>query len=145
LTYGYQYGYKKQQQALKLSYSTQALITIYHGYQDEADLQAFDFWDVMARYQGQDHAYIIRRVKLQDLVKIKVPDADPTRVYGPDARYGYRGYSGLRGRFSGGSCVLLASGRADLIYLVAHQGTYAYLCGLILVKKTGILPFTLSS
>ncbi len=71
LTYGYQYGYKKQQQALKLSYTTQALITIYLGYQDEADLQAFDFWDVTARYQGQDHAYIIGRVKLQDLVKIK--------------------------------------------------------------------------
>lgn len=71
LTYGYKYAYKKQAQDLSLTYTSQALVTIYLGYQDEQYLNHFDFWDVSARYQGREHNYLIGRVKLKDLIRIK--------------------------------------------------------------------------
>lgn len=71
LRYGYAYEYKKQQQANQLTYTTEVLLKVYLGYEDEAMLQHFDFWDVEARHQTADHSYLIGRVKLTDLVKVK--------------------------------------------------------------------------
>jgi homoserine dehydrogenase len=71
LTYGYAYEYKKMHQALQLHYTDQVLLHVYLGYEDEAMLAHFDFWDVDSRHQGKDHNYIIGRVKLADLVRIK--------------------------------------------------------------------------
>jgi len=69
--YDYKYEYKKQKFFQELSYTDNTLVEIYLRYFDDADLALFNFTEVLEKYLSQNYKYIVGKISLSELLKIK--------------------------------------------------------------------------
>jgi homoserine dehydrogenase len=69
--YNYRYEYKKMKQKKGLAFSNNAIVQVYLRYEEEADLNLFNFEIIRERYSSDDFRYVTGLIKLSNLQKIK--------------------------------------------------------------------------
>ena len=69
--HGYRYEYKKFYFSSPPSYTTDVVLSLYIRYSRESDLNVFDILEVQERYNGPEYCWVVARVKLSSLLKIK--------------------------------------------------------------------------
>ena len=70
-SHNYKYEYKKQKYFKKLTYSTSHEIDIYLRYKNIVDFSLFDFEKIFEKYSGPEHNYVVGKIKLSNLLKLK--------------------------------------------------------------------------
>jgi len=70
-SHNYKYEYKKQKYFKKLTYSTSQEIDIYLRYKNIVDFSLFDFEKIFEKYSGPEHNYVVGKIKLSNLLKLK--------------------------------------------------------------------------
>ena len=70
-SHNYKYEYKKQKYFKKLEYTTDHEIEIYLRYKNIVDFSYFEFEDVTEKYSGRDNNYVVGKIKLSNLLKLK--------------------------------------------------------------------------
>ena len=70
-SHNYRYEYKKQKYFQKVHYTTDHELEIYLRYHNPVDLSYFDFEEITEKYSGKDSNYVVGRIMLKNLVKIK--------------------------------------------------------------------------
>lgn len=82
-SHNYKYEYKKQKYFKKLTYSTSHEIDIYLRYKNIVDFSLFDFEKIFEKYSGPEHNYVVGKIKLSNLLKLKsvLPKLDIFLVY----------------------------------------------------------------
>ena len=70
-SHNYKYEYKKQKYFKKLEYRTDHEIEIYLRYKNIVDFSHFQFENISERYSGQDYNYVVGKIKLSNLLKIR--------------------------------------------------------------------------
>jgi len=70
-SHNYKYEYKKQKYFKKLAYSTGHEIDIYLRYKNIVDFSHFDFEKILEKYSGPEHNYVVGKIKLSNLLKLK--------------------------------------------------------------------------
>ncbi|MEE4198595.1 MAG: homoserine dehydrogenase [Bacteroidales bacterium] len=70
-SHNYRYEYKKQKYFQKVHYTTDHELEIYLRYHNPVDLSYFDFEEITKKYSGKDSNYVVGRIMLKNLVKIK--------------------------------------------------------------------------
>lgn len=71
-SHNYKYEYKKQKYFKKLNYRTDHEIEIYLRYNNVEDLSYFKFENITEKYSGQKHNYVVGKIKLSNLLKLKL-------------------------------------------------------------------------
>lgn len=71
-SHNYKYEYKKQKYFKKLQYRTDHEIEIYLRYKNIVDFSYFEFENISEKYSGIDHSYVVGKIKLSNLLKLKV-------------------------------------------------------------------------
>lgn len=71
-SHNYKYEYKKQKYFKKLNYRTDHEIEIYLRYNNVEDLSNFKFENITEKYSGQEHNYVVGKIKLSNLLKLKL-------------------------------------------------------------------------
>ncbi len=67
----YKYEYKKQKYFKKVNYNTNHEIEIYLRYHNLVDLSYFEFESITEKYSGQGYNYVVGKMMLSNLIKIK--------------------------------------------------------------------------
>jgi len=67
----YRYEYKKLNFFTPPMYTREVTIEIYLRYHDLVDLSHFDFESITEKYTGPDHNFVIGRIRLENLYKLK--------------------------------------------------------------------------
>src|SRR6056297_3055799 len=67
----YKYEYKKQKYFKRLEYTTDHEIDVYLRYNNIVDYSHFEFESVSEKYSGPDHNYVVGKIKLSNLLKLK--------------------------------------------------------------------------
>ena len=70
-SHNYKYEYKKQKYFKKLEYRTDHEIEIYLRYNSMVDFSYFEFETILEKYSGIGNSYIIGKIKLANLLKLK--------------------------------------------------------------------------
>lgn len=70
-SHNYTYEYKKQKYFEKVDYTTNHEIEIYLRFNNMVDISYFDFESISEKYSGQEYSYVIGKIKLSGLLKIK--------------------------------------------------------------------------
>lgn len=70
LRYDYRYAYRKHREGKPIKYTRSVKMEIYLRYEEEADIQLFDFEDIIEKYQGKSSSYVIGTVSLDKLFSI---------------------------------------------------------------------------
>lgn len=71
-SHNYKYEYKKQKYFKKLNYRTDHEIEIYLRYNNVEDLSNFKFENITEKYSGQEYNYVVGKIKLSNLLKLKL-------------------------------------------------------------------------
>ncbi len=71
ISHHYKYEYKKRKYFKKPAFTNCVSLTLYLRYDREDDLRHFDFEDIFEQYTGRDTHYIIGKISLKNLLKIK--------------------------------------------------------------------------
>ena len=69
--HNYRYEYKKRNFFNPPYYSRDWVIEVYLRYHDVLDLSHFDFETITEKYSGPKFNYVIGRIKLEDIYRIK--------------------------------------------------------------------------
>jgi homoserine dehydrogenase len=82
-SHNYKYEYKKQKYFKKLEFRTDHEIEIYLRYNNMVDFNYFEFESISEKYSGQNHNYVVGKIKLSNLFKIKsiLPKLDVFLAY----------------------------------------------------------------
>ncbi len=82
-SHNYKYEYKKQKYFKRLKYKTDYEIEIYLRYNNIVDFSYFEFDSVSERYSGQNNNYVVGKIKLSNLLKLKtvLPKLDIFMAY----------------------------------------------------------------
>lgn len=82
-SHNYKYEYKKQKYFKKLEYTTDQEVDIYLRYNNMVDYSYFEFEKVLEKYSGQDYNYVVGKIKLSNLLKLKsiLPKLDVFLAY----------------------------------------------------------------
>jgi homoserine dehydrogenase len=67
----YRYEYKKQKYFNVPHYTTDVTLELFIRYHDIVDLSIFGIEEVLEKFNGRDHRWVIARVKLSSLLKVK--------------------------------------------------------------------------
>jgi len=70
-SHNYKYEYKKQKYFKKLEYRTDHEIEIYLRYKNIVDFSYFEFENISEKYSGVEHNYVVGKIKLSNLLKLK--------------------------------------------------------------------------
>jgi len=70
-SHNYKYEYKKQKYFKKLEYRTDHEVEIYLRYKNMVDFSHFDFEVITEKYSGQEYSYVVGKIKLSNLLKLK--------------------------------------------------------------------------
>lgn len=70
-SHDYKYEYKKKKYFKKTEYDTESLINIYLRYNNIVDFSHFDFESISERYSGKNYNYVVGKIKLSTLLKLK--------------------------------------------------------------------------
>ncbi|MCG8410674.1 MAG: homoserine dehydrogenase [Bacteroidales bacterium] len=71
-SHNYKYEYKKQKYFKQLEYRADHEIEIYLRYNSIVDFSLFEFSCISEKYSGKDYSYVIGKIKLSNLLKLKV-------------------------------------------------------------------------
>jgi len=71
ISHHYKYEYKKRKYFKKPAFTNRVSLTFYLRYDREEDLRYFDFEDIFEQYTGRDTHYIIGKISLENILKIK--------------------------------------------------------------------------
>jgi len=71
ISHNYKYEYKKRKYFKKPVFTNRVSLTFYLRYDREDDLRHFDFEEIFEQYTGRDTHYIIGKISLENLLKIK--------------------------------------------------------------------------
>ncbi|GMT44814.1 MAG: homoserine dehydrogenase [bacterium] len=71
LSYNYKYEYKKQKYFKRPVFTNSVSLTFYLRYNRKDDLRYFDFEEVYEQYTGRGSNYVIGKISLEKLIKIK--------------------------------------------------------------------------
>jgi homoserine dehydrogenase len=82
-SHNYRYEYKKRKYFKSLEYRVDHEIEIYMRYHNMVDYSYFDFESVSEKYSGPEFNYVIGKIKLSNLLKIKsiLPKLDVFLAY----------------------------------------------------------------
>lgn len=82
-SHNYKYEYKKQKYFKRLEYRTDHEIEIYLRYKNIVDFSYFEFENIYEKHSGLEHDYIVGKIKLSNLLKIKaiLPKLDVFLAY----------------------------------------------------------------
>lgn len=82
-SHNYKYEYKKQKYFKKLAYRTDHEIEIYLRYKNIVDFGYFDFENITEKYSGVNNNYVVGKIKLANLLKLKtvLPKLDVFLAY----------------------------------------------------------------
>ncbi len=82
-SHNYKYEYKKQKYFKKLEYRTDHEIEIYLRYKNIVDFGYFEFENITEKYSGVNHNYVVGKIKLSNLLKLKsvLPKLDVFLAY----------------------------------------------------------------
>jgi len=67
----YRYEYKKRKYFNCPEYSTDVVLEVFIRYHDIVDLSIFGIEEIIEKYNGRDHRWVIAKVKLSSLLKVK--------------------------------------------------------------------------
>jgi len=67
----YRYEYKKRKYFNCPEYSTDVVLEVFIRYHDIVDLTVFGIEEIIEKYNGRDHRWVIAKVKLSSLLKVK--------------------------------------------------------------------------
>lgn len=67
----YRYEYKKRKYFNCPNYSTDVVLEVFIRYHDVVDLTVFGIEEIVEKYNGRDHRWVIAKVKLSSLIKVK--------------------------------------------------------------------------
>lgn len=71
ISHHYKYEYKKRKYFKKPAFTNHVSLTVYLRYDREEDLRHFDFEEVLEQYTSRETHYIIGKISLDNLLKIK--------------------------------------------------------------------------
>ncbi|OFX26697.1 MAG: homoserine dehydrogenase, partial [Bacteroidetes bacterium GWA2_31_9b] len=82
-SHNYKYEYKKQKYFKQLEYTTNHELEIYLRYNNIVDFSYFDFENISEKYSSQNSNYVVGKIKLSNLLKIKsiLPKLDVFLAY----------------------------------------------------------------
>lgn len=82
-SHNYKYEYKKQKYFKKSEYRIDHEIEIYLRYNNIVDLSYFDFENISEKYSGQNNNYVVGKIKISNLLKLKsiLPKLDVFLAY----------------------------------------------------------------
>lgn len=69
--HNYRYEYKKLNFFTPPAYTTDVTLELFIRYHDMVDLSIFDIYELVERYNGPEHRWVIAKVKLSTLIKVK--------------------------------------------------------------------------
>jgi len=69
--HNYRYEYKKLNFFTPPAYTTDVTLELFIRYHDMVDLSIFDIYELIERYNGPEHRWVIAKVKLSTLIKVK--------------------------------------------------------------------------
>jgi len=67
----YRYEYKKRKYFTCPTYTDDVVVEVFIRYHDIVDLTVFGIEEIIEKYNGRDHRWVIARVKLSSLLKVK--------------------------------------------------------------------------
>lgn len=70
-SHNYKYEYKKRKYFKKVKYSTDHEIQVYLRYRNNEEFNCFEFENISEKYSGQDYSYVVGKIKLFNLLKLK--------------------------------------------------------------------------
>lgn len=71
ISHNYKYEYKKRKYFKKPAFTNRVSLTFYLRYYRDEDLRHFDFEEIFEQYTGRDTRYIVGKISLENLLKIK--------------------------------------------------------------------------
>lgn len=67
----YRYEYKKRKYFTPLTYTDDVVLEVFIRYHDIVDLSIFGIEEIIEKYNGRDHRWVIAKVRLSSLLKVK--------------------------------------------------------------------------
>jgi len=82
-SHNYKYEYKKKKYFKRLGYRTDHEVEIYLRYKNIVDFSNFEFENISEKYSGQEYNYVVGKIKLSSLLKLKaiLPKLDVFLAY----------------------------------------------------------------